>query len=94
MTVIIIAAVAVVLVLVIGLLIFRLMKSAQTDVPAVTDAQAARRPQVVGVDERGRPVTDADEPAAGPRDQSSFEDLLQDEIRDRGMEQPPADDEA
>ena len=92
MNIVIIAVVAVVLVLVVGLLIFRLMKRAQTAVPEAADARAGR-PQVVGTDAQGRPIMDGDEPQAAPRDETSFESLLQDEIDDLGMKQPPADDE-
>jgi hypothetical protein len=90
-TVIVIVLIAVV---VFGLLIFWLMRRSQTDVPQATDARAARQPQVVGTDERGAAILDTDEPAEAPRDGGAFESLLQDEIHDLGMQQPPPDDEA
>ena len=80
-------------VIVFGLLIFWLMRRTQQEVPHVADARDARYPQVVGTDEQGKAITDAEEPPAPARDGGAFEDLLQDEISDRGMEQPPADDE-
>jgi hypothetical protein len=88
--VIVIVLVAVVL---FGLLIFRLMRRSQTEVPQRTDARAARQPQVVGTDEKGAAILDTDEPEA-PHDDGAFESLLQDEIHDRGMQPPRADDEA
>jgi len=94
MTIVIIAIVAVVLVLALGLLIFRLMRRSQTEVPGLTDARAAQHPQRVGTDERGDAILDTDEPAEAPRDEGAFEALLQDEINDRGMREPSADDES
>ena len=90
-TVIVIVLIAVV---VFGLLIFWLMRRSQTEVPQATDARAARQPQVVGTDEQGDAILDTDEPAEPPRDDAPFEALLQDEIRDRGMQPPRPDDEA
>jgi hypothetical protein len=77
-----------------GMLVFWLMRGSRQEVPELTDARAAQGPRVVAVDEHGDAVTDADEPDAPPRDQTAFEDILQDEIRDRGMEQPRAGDDA
>jgi flagellar basal body-associated protein FliL len=94
MTVAIIAIVAVVLVLVVGLLLFRLMGHTQSAVPSAADAQAAKHRQIVATDAQGRPVTDADEAEPAVRDEVAFESLLQDEIRDRGMQEPRPDDEA
>jgi len=90
-TVIVIVLIAVV---VFGLLIFRLMHRSQTEVPQATDARAARQPQVVGTDEKGDAILDTDEPAEPQRDGGAFETLLQDEIHDRGMKQPPPDEQA
>jgi hypothetical protein len=90
-TVIVIVLIAVV---VFGLLIFWLMRRSQTEVPQATDARAARQPQVVGTDERGGAILDTEEPAEPSRDGGAFESLLQDEIKDRGMQPPPSDDEA
>ena len=90
-TVIVIALIAVV---VFGLLIFWLMRRSKTEVPQATDARAARQPQIVGTDEKGDAILDTDEPAEPPRDDAPFEALLQDEIHDRGIQEPRADDEA
>jgi hypothetical protein len=93
MTVAIIAIIAVVLVLVVGLLIFRLMKKSQNAVPALADPKQTGT-AVVGVDEQGAPIMEAQEPQQAPRDEGAFESLLQDEISDRGMQQPRPDDGA
>ena len=90
-TVIVVVLIAVVA---FGLLIFWLMRRSQTEVPQTTDARAARQPQVVGTDEKGDAILDVDEPAEPPRDDAGFESLLEDEIHDRGMRPPAADDEA
>jgi hypothetical protein len=92
-TVAIIAIIAVVLVLVVGLLIFKLMKKSQTTVPALADPKPTGT-AVVGVDEQGAQITEAQEPQEPRRDDGAFESLLQDEISDRGMTQPPPDEEA
>ncbi len=92
MTVAIIAIVAVLLVLGVGLLIFRLMKNAQTAVPEALDPKDAGE-RVVGVDEHGHQITEAQEPQGPGRDAASFEALLQDEIRDQGREEPAAPEE-
>ena len=93
MSVAVIAVIAVLLVLGVGYLIFVLMRKSQTVVPEVADENAARHPQVVGTDEQGRVITDADEPEAAPRDGAAFENVLKDEIHDLGHEQPAADDD-
>ena len=93
MTVAIIAIVAVVLVLAFGLLIFKLMRRSQNEVPDLTDARAAQHPQVVGTDEQGRAILDSDEPEPAQRDEGAFENLLRDEIHDQGRDEPVADDE-
>ena len=54
MTLAVMIIVAVLLVLGVGYLIFRLMRSSQTVLPQVTDEDAASRDHVVGVDEQGR----------------------------------------
>jgi hypothetical protein len=90
-TVIVIVLIAVV---VFGLLIFWLMRRSQTEVPQASDARAARQPQVVGTDEKGDAILDTEEPAEPKRDTAGFESLLEDEIRDRGMQPPRPDDEA
>ena len=93
MSIAIIAVIVVLLVLGFGLLIFWLMRRSQVEVPDVADAHAARRPQVVGTDEHGGAITDADEPEAAPRDDAAFESILRDEIHDLGREQPTADED-
>ena len=93
MTVAIIAIVAVVLVLAVGLLIFRLMRRSQNEVPDFTDARAAQHAQVVGTDEQGRAILDSDEPEPARRDEGAFENLLRDEIHDQGRDEPVAPDE-
>lgn len=94
MTVAILIVIAVALVIVVGLLVFRLMGKAQKAVPDVADQARPIGDRVVGTDEQGRPVTEAQEPQTAPRDESAFESLLQDEIRDRGMQQPPSDEQS
>lgn len=93
MTVAIIAIIAVLLVLGVGLLIFTLMRKTQSAVPSVADEHAASRDHVVGVDEQGRTVLASQEAPAPARDDSAFEDLLKDEIHDLGRQDPVADDE-
>jgi hypothetical protein len=90
----IIAVIAVLLVLGIGYLIFVLMRRSQTVVPQVTDKDAASRDHVVEVDDRGREIMASQEAPPAPLDTAGFESLLQDEIHDLGMRQPPADDES
>ena len=85
--------IAVLLVLGVGLLVFWLMRRSQTAVPNVTDEDAASRDNVVGVDEHGREITEAQEPRSAARDGAAFESLLQDEIHERGQAQPTADDD-
>jgi len=89
----VIIIVAILLVLGVGLLIFRLMRDTQTVVPRVADENAADRDRVVGVDQQGREITASEEPPTAARDDSGFEALLQDEIHDLGREQPAADDD-
>jgi flagellar basal body-associated protein FliL len=92
-TVAIIAVIAVLLVLGVGLLIFWLMRRSQTEVPDYADARAAQHPQVVGTDEQGREVTASQEPPAQVRDAGAFESLLKDEIHQQGREEPAAPEE-
>ncbi len=93
MTLGVIIMVAVLLVLGVGYLIFRLMRRAQTVVPQVTDEDAASRDHVVGVDDQGREIMASQEAPAAARDAGAFEDLLKDEIRDQGRDEPVAPDE-
>ena len=85
--------VAVLLVLGVGYLIFRLMRRTQTVVPQVTDEDAASRDHVVGIDDQGREIMASQEAPAPARDTGAFEDLLKDEIHDLGHEQPAADED-
>ncbi len=94
MTLAVIIIVAVLLVLGVGYLIFRLMRRTQTVVPQVSDEDAASRDQVVGADEQGHDIMASQEAPEAPRDGAAFESLLQDEIHDLGHEQPAADDES
>jgi hypothetical protein len=89
----VIIIVAVLLVLGVGYLIFRLMRRAQTVVPQVTDEDAASRDHVVGVDDQGRAIMASQEAPEPARDTGAFEDLLKDEIHDQGRETPVAPDE-
>lgn len=90
MTVAIIAVVAVLLVLGVGLLIFALMRRSQTAVPRVADEDRESRDNVVGLDEQGREIMASQEAPEPTRDAAGFENLLEDEIRDLGRERPPA----
>jgi len=85
--------VAVLLVLGVGYLIFRLMRRSQTVVPQVTDEDAASRDHVVGLDEQGAEIMGSQETPAPSRDAAGFEALLKDEIHDQGREEPAAPDE-
>ena len=93
MTLGIMIIIAVLLVLGVGLLVFWLMRRSQTVVPNVTDEDVASRDNVVGVDAQGRAITEAQEPPSEARDAGAFENLLKDEIRDQGREEPAAPDE-
>ncbi len=93
MSVGIMIVIAVLLVLGVGLLVFWLMRRSQTVVPQVTDEDIASRDNVVGVDEEGHQITEAQEPASPARDAGAFENLLKDEIHDQGREEPVAPDE-
>jgi hypothetical protein len=89
----VIIIVAVLLVLGVGYLIFRLMRRTQTIVPQVTGEDAASRDQVVGVDEQGRQIMSSQEAPEPARDAAGFENLLKVEINDLGHEQPTADED-
>ena len=93
MTVAIVAVVAVLLVLGVGLLILSLMRKSQQIVPRVADEDRTGKDNVVGVDDQGGEVRESQEPPSPPRDQSAFEGLLKDEIHDLGMQPPPPADE-
>lgn len=93
MTVAIIAIIAVLLVLGVGLLIYTLMRKSQQVVPHVADEDVAKRDNVVGIDGQGREVTESQEPPAQARDAGAFEGLLKDEIKSQGREEPAAPDE-
>ncbi len=93
MTLGVIIIVAVLLVLGVGYLIFRLMRGAQTVVPQVTDEDAASRDHVVEIDGRGNEIMASQEAPEPARDTAGFENLLKDEIHDLGREQPTADED-
>lgn len=93
MTIAVLIVIAVVFVIVMALIIYRVTRKTQEVVPRAADARSSEA-RIVAVDERGRAISEAQEPADPPRDASAFEGILQDEIHDRGMEQPPADDQA
>jgi hypothetical protein len=85
--------VAVLLVLGVGYLIFRLMRRTQTVVPKVTDEDAASRDHVVGIDDQGREIMASQEAPEPTRDAAGFENLLKDEIHEQGREEPAAPEE-
>lgn len=93
MTVAIVAIVAVLLVLGVGLLIFSLMRKSQQAVPFVADEDRASKDNVVGVDARGAEIRESDEAPSAPRDQAAFESVLREEISDLGVQPPKTDDE-
>ena len=93
MSVAIIAVIAVLLVLGVGYLIFVLMRKSQTVVPQVTDEDAASRDHVVEIDDQGHEIMSSQEAPEQARDGAAFEDLLKDEIHDRGREQPTSDED-
>ena len=73
MTLDVMIVVAVLLVLGVGYLIFRLMRRTQAVVPQVTDEDAASRDHVVGDDEHGRDIMASQEAPEAPRDGAAFE---------------------
>ena len=93
MTLAVLIVIAVLLVLGVGILIFRMMRRSQTVVPDVTDRDDARHDLVVGTDEQGYAIHASEDPQEPARDDASFDALLKDEIRDQGREVPPADDD-
>ena len=75
--------VTLVLVLGLGLLIFKLLRRNQKVVPEMADRQAARRDQAVAVDEQGQPVMESQEADdAAPRDDAAFEGVLDEQLKD------------
>lgn len=74
--------VAAVLVLVLGLVIFKLLRRNQDVVPDMADRHAARRDQVVAVDDEGRPVMASEEDEPAPPDDAAFEGVLKDQLDD------------
>jgi hypothetical protein len=92
-TIVVLIVVALVIVIVGGLLVYKLMNKAQTVVPDAADPRPTGD-RVVGTDDQGNAILDRDEPAEPPQDDGAFESLLQDELYDRGMQPPRADDEA
>jgi flagellar biogenesis protein FliO len=88
----IIAVIAVLLVLGVGYLIYALMRKSQTVVPQITDEDAASRDHVVEIDDQGREIMASQEAPGPARDAGAFEDLLKDEIREQGREEPGPDE--
>ena len=79
-TVAIVIVVVLVLVIGLGLLIFRLQKRAQEEVPRAVDGEA-RGDRIVALDAEGRAVTEADDAPAGPRPETAaFERVLGEEL--------------
>jgi hypothetical protein len=76
-----------------GYLIFKLMGRSQEVVPDATDANDAKHDLVVGTDEQGREIHASDDLREPARDDTGFDALLKDEIRDQGREEPVAPDD-
>jgi hypothetical protein len=72
------------LVIVIGggyLIVFRMMKGSQTVVPHLADERAAGADRVVAVNEKGQPVTEAEDVSPEPpRDEAGFERVLEESL--------------
>ena len=65
------------------LIVFRLMKGSQTAIPDAADERDSKKDRVVAVDDRGDPVTEAeDQPSEPPRDVSDFEKVLGESLDD------------
>jgi len=92
-TLVVVIIVVLLAVLGFGYLIFRIMRKSQETVPQVTDRDDAKHDLVVGTDEQGRKIHASEEPQEPARDDTSFDALLKDEIRDQGREEPAADDD-
>ena len=83
MTWLIVTIVTLVLVLGLGLLIFKLIRRTKDVVPDVVDGPAAQRDRVVAVDDGGVPVMESQEgDAEGPHDDAGFEGVLNDQLDD------------
>ena len=66
-----------------GLLIFWLQRRSQTIVPRAADEHIQDGSRVVSVDDEGRPVTEAEDPAAsGPHDDDAFARALEEQKHD------------
>ncbi len=76
--------VALAIVIVLGLLIFFLMRRSQKVVPDVADGPTRHRDLAVSVDEEGRTVTESQEAPEPPRDDAAFEAVLKEELEDLG----------
>jgi hypothetical protein len=75
--------VTLVLVLVFGLVSFKLLRKNRDVVPDLADRHAARQDRAVAVDDAGQPIMESqvgDE--TGPRDDDAFEDVLKDQLDD------------
>jgi hypothetical protein len=93
MTLVVVIIVVLLAVLGFGYLIFRIMRRSQETVPQVTDKDDAKHDLVVGTDEQGRAIHASEDLPEPARDDTSFDALLKDEIRDQGREEPAADDD-
>jgi hypothetical protein len=83
MTWVIVIVVTLVLVIGLGVLIFKLMRRTKDVVPDVVDRPAAHRDRVVGVDNGGAPVMESQEgDASEPHDDAGFENVLKDQLDD------------
>jgi hypothetical protein len=72
-----------VLVVGLGLLIFKLMRRNQRVVPEAADRRAAKRDRVVAIDDDGQPVTESQAgDDAALRDDAAFEGVLDDQLKD------------
>jgi hypothetical protein len=75
--------VTLVLVLGLGLLIFKLLRRNQKAVPDMADRQAARHDQAVAMDDQGQPVMESQEADdAAPPDNGAFEGVLDEQLKD------------
>lgn len=83
MTWLIVTILTLVLVLGLGLLIFKLLRRTKDVVPDMVDRPAARQDRVVAVDDGGAPVTESQEGIdTPPHDDAGFEGVLKDQLDD------------
>ena len=75
--------VTLVLVVVFGVVAFKLARGTKDVVPDTLDRQAANQDRVVAVDESGEPVMESQEgDVAGPHDDAGFDGVLKDQLDD------------